>query len=195
VLTQRPNGQKTTLVWDAASNLVRTDVLASTTLGLTVQSTTFAYDALNRRAETVDARGGVTTQLYDAVSNLVGLVDASPQHNRHTMMYDALNREAVRIDPVGDRTTFAYDAGSLLVSKKDRNDRTCEYTFDALGRLAVETWKDSGGSTVNLHTFTYDPNSNTLTAGDFDGAYTFVYDALDRAVSQQDMFGKTLTYT
>jgi RHS repeat-associated protein len=194
VLTQRPNGQKTTLVWDAVSNLVRTDVLASTTLGLTVETTTFTYDALNRRAETVDARGGVTTQLYDAVSNLVGLVDASPQHNRHTMVYDALNREAVRIDPLGDRTTFAYDAGSLLVSKKDRNDRTREFTFDALGRLAVETWKDSGGATVNLQTFAYDPNSNTLTAADFDGKYTFTYDALDRAVTQQDMFGKTLTY-
>jgi YD repeat-containing protein len=41
VLTHGPNGQKTTLVWDAGSNLVRTDVLASTTLGLTAIPFTF----------------------------------------------------------------------------------------------------------------------------------------------------------
>ena len=46
--------------------------------------------------QTIDARGGVVTMLYDAVSNNTAIVD--PVGNRTTMVFDALNRLVERIE-------------------------------------------------------------------------------------------------
>jgi RHS repeat-associated protein len=48
---------------------------------------------------------------------------------------------------------------------------------------------------VNLQTFTYDANSNKLTAADYNGAYTMSYDALNRATVTKEPFGVVLTAT
>jgi len=116
--------------------------------------------------------------------------------DRTTSVFDALNREIERIDPLSQSTTFAYDAVGHLTSSTDRLDRRRDFTYDDAGRLTSEVWIASNGSTVdNRITFTYDAVGNQLTARDFDGAYTMTYDALNRAETVVNMWGKTLLFT
>src|SRR5262249_75855 len=42
---------------------------------------------------------------------------------------------------------------------------------------------------------TYDADNDLLTAANYNGNYTFTYDALDRMATQKDMWGTTLTLT
>ncbi len=92
----------------------------------------------------------------------------------------------------GNSATFAYDKISRLTSTTDRNGRVRNLNYDNDSRKTGETWLISG-STVNLLTFTFDPNNNLLTAADYHGLYTMAYDALDRMTSVQEPFGQTLT--
>jgi YD repeat-containing protein len=110
------------------------------------------------------------------------------------MVYDSLNREIQRIDPLGHSGTFAYDAASRMTSTTDRNGLVRNMTFDNLSRKTKETWVTSG-TTVNTLTFTYDAVGNEVTALDKNGAYTMVYDALNRMTSEKEPFGLVLTFT
>lgn len=67
-------------------------------------------------------------------------------------------------------------------------------THDA-GRLTNQVWKNSGGTTTNRVTYTYDNASRLLTARDTNGAYTFTYDAAGQILTQKDMWSTTLTFT
>jgi hypothetical protein len=39
------------------------------------QKTTDVFDALNRKTQTIDPRGGITTTVYDSVGNQVNVID------------------------------------------------------------------------------------------------------------------------
>jgi RHS repeat-associated protein len=68
------------------------------------------------------------------------------------------------------------------------------FHYDNADRVTAATWLSNAGVTVNLLTYTYDNNSNQLTAADYAGTVTTGYDALNRVTSQTDVFGLTLTY-
>src|SRR5262249_9209509 len=95
-----------------------------------------------------------------------------------------------------------YDAGGLLVESRDRNLRYRNMSYDALNRLAVETWS---APSPNQLTYTYDIANNLLTAAsniDTDsgggaplGTYTFTYHARNHRASQQGPYDTWLTNT
>jgi RHS repeat-associated protein len=89
---------------------------------------------------------------------------------------------------------MAYDAAGRLTSQTDASGKIINTSYDADNRKTLVTWVASG-STVNLQTFTYDANSNELTAADYNGAYTMSYDALNRATVTKEPFGVVLTAT
>ncbi|MEZ6141982.1 MAG: hypothetical protein R3B84_15555 [Zavarzinella sp.] len=64
----------------------------------------------------------------------------------------------------------------------DRLDRRTEYAYDVVGQLLTETWKNSGGSTVEEHDYLW---------YDDGGTYTFTYDDLGRVSTHAGLFGKT----
>jgi YD repeat-containing protein len=88
---------------------------------------------------------------------------------------------------------LAYDAAGRMTSSTDRLGRLRLLSYDANDRQTGETWQ-VGGSTVNTLTYTYDANANLLSAANGTGAYTFSYDALDRAQTEQEPFGLSLTF-
>ena len=94
-----------------------------------------------------------------------------------------------------DRLRTACDAASQLMSRIDRNGRTKEFGYDALGRAVGETWKSSAGTTAQLLAFAYDPASNLTDAANAAGAYSLGYDARDRAQSVAGPFGVLLSLT
>src|SRR5205807_2709836 len=141
--------------------------------------------------QTVDARGGITTLLYDAVGNNTTVLD--PVVNTTTLAFDALNRLTQQTDPFGHNGTLAYDAGSRKTSATDRLAQVQNWTFDNDNRVLTEVWKNSGGTTVNTLTYTYDAAGNELTAASNAGTYTMSYDQLNRATVTKEPFGVTLT--
>ena len=103
-------------------------------------------------------------------------------------------RQIVGIDPLGHRATTTYDAAGNVSTMTDADNREQVFHYDADNRLTAATWLSSTGMTVNLLTYTYDHDSNQLTAADASGTYSNGYDAQDRLTSQTDPLGLTLTY-
>ena len=83
-------------------------------------STRYAYDAVNHRANTINALDDVTTFLYDPVGNLLAITDA----NNHitSYEYDALNRKVRETypDSTSDTSAFIYDGVGNLTSRTIR---------------------------------------------------------------------------
>ena len=115
--------------------------------------------------------------------------------NKTQWQYDALNRQVQEIDPLSNVSTMAFDAVDRLISATDRNAQLIDYLYDLLNREIGETWFNSSGTSVNLLTFTFDPNNNLLTAANNAATDTMSYDSLDRLSTMQDPFGTLQTST
>jgi len=76
-------------------------------------TTTFGYDARNRRVSVQEPSGGVTTAVYDLADNTVNTIDALGQ--KTTYVYDALNRH--------DGGFYAGAAAGFVVDHKAQGDR------------------------------------------------------------------------
>jgi RHS repeat-associated protein len=154
-------------------------------------STTYVYDVLNRKTQTVDARGGIVTTLYDAVGNNTTVVDQVG--NTTTMAFDVLNRMTQQTAPLNHSSTMAFDALGRQTSATDRNGQVINTTYDNDNRVLTQIWKNSGDTTVNTLTYSYDSAGNELTAANGSGPYTMSYDTLNRATLTKEPFGVTLT--
>jgi len=99
-------------------------------------------------------------------------------------------------------TSYAYDALGNLVSMTDPDQHTTTYTYDLLNRLETVTQPDPDGPNgvdAPVTTYSYDPVGNLLTREDPDGSTTntttYVYDAVNRVVSETDQNAGTRSYT
>jgi RHS repeat-associated protein len=183
-----------TMIYDTAGNLLSETTGQSTTAAYAnVSTTSFAYDAKNRRIAEIDAYGvtGVQrtlTTVYDAASNVVASID--PLGNATTLAYDALNRITGQIDPLSNLSTTVYDAANNVVNRIDANGDKTTYAYDALDRLTTAT--DARGG---LTTVAYDAVGDRLTLTDPDGnVTTTAYDVLRRMTQQTDPLNHTGTY-
>jgi RHS repeat-associated protein len=195
------------VVYDATSNVVRQ-------IDERGYTTTFAYDALDRRVSVQDAGGGIATTVYDANDNVVNTIDAAG--NKATYVYDALDRrtqgidprgsvtttlydsagnETGVIDPLGNRTTFVYDALDRLTQQTDPLNKSSTFAYDAIGRMTSST--DRLGRVQN---FSYDA-ANRLTGktwvvgGSTTQRFTYTYDANDNRLTAANGAGiDTMTY-
>jgi YD repeat-containing protein len=151
----------TSTVYDAAGNVARQlDALGKTT--------TFAYDALNRRTAVTAPDGGTATTVYDAVGNVTNTID--PLGHKGTLAYDALDRKTLDIDPLSGTTTYSYDAAGNRTGLIDPVGNRSTFAFDALNRQTQET----------------DPLGRSLTVA---------YDAAGRQTSATDRLGRVKTDT
>jgi len=81
------------------------------------------------------------------------------------------------------------------IASSDRVGRTRNLAYDNADRLTSDTWKASGGSTLQTNAYTYDANGNQLTAVNGNAGYTVGYDNLNRVVSVSGPFGVTQAFT
>jgi RHS repeat-associated protein len=182
-----------TMIYDQADNLLSVTTGISSTASYDHHATTsFAYDALNRRTTEIDAFGvtGVQrtlTTVYDAASNVQAAIDALG--NATTITYDAMNRAISVQNPAGTATTV-YDAASNVVNTIDANNNKATLAYDALNRMTTST--DPLG---NVTTTVYDAASNAVSLTDPDNnTTTFVYDVLNRLTQQTDPLNHSSTY-
>ena len=163
-------GHTTTTAYDADGNV--TSVIDPLGHG----EERIEYDGLNRQTKVIDPLGGVTTTAYDADGNVTSVTDSVG--NITSKSYDADNR----LDESMTTTRsygYSYDAAAGS-SSTIRTRRTRTFAYDAADHLTTKTWYDDSHHVVNTQAFTYDASDNRLTASDFNGSYTYTYDASDR---------------
>jgi YD repeat-containing protein len=158
--------------FDAANNPVRViDLEAST---LSNSTTSYDYDALNRRTGTHDPFSQTATVVYDAADHAVDRTDRDGR--RVSAVYDALGRET-------SETWYASTGASLLGV--------------ALSGLTgvLNFWPNvTNPSPADQYTFAYDAADHRTAASNSQGSYQFTYDTLGRVQSSTDPFNLTLTY-
>ena len=119
-------------------------------------TTSYTYDAASNRKTMTDPEGGVTTYNYDTLNRLSGLTDF--QSNSFTFQYDMLSRRTLLTRPNGVNTSYSYDPLSRLLS----------------------VLHQTGGSTVDGTSYTYDAAGNRLSKTDLPGNTTsnYTYDGI-----------------
>ncbi|GAB2786016.1 LysM peptidoglycan-binding domain-containing protein [Dyella kyungheensis] len=184
-------GQQTTYVYDAASNLIETqDADLSGTEP--TRTTSYFYDADNQRIGQLDANGYLTTYAYDAA----GQVIASTAYATAT---DALLRSSGSLAQLlpatssEDRTTDTYyDAMGHTIGVLDADGYFTSYSYDSDGdnvgsmRYAVAL-SHSGAPT-------YD-DLMAQVAGQPSHQTSCVYDAFGDRISETNASGTVTQYT
>lgn len=179
-----PNDAVNRHAYDANSNHVAmTDPVGNTT--------TYAYDALNRMVRTVNAAGDTTKTTYDPVGNTATIT--YPNLNVVSNLYDAANRPIQESDSAGRVGTLTFDPAGNITSATDGNKRTMRFVYDPLNR--VLTYTDPLCETHSVcrpSVFTYDAEGNQLSTSDRNGNMeTYAYDAINRPISVTNSLGHT----
>ncbi len=99
---------------------------------------------------------------------------------------------------VGNLTEYLFDPDNsvgLMTQSIDALGRKIDYQYDADNRVTTEIWLNSGGTPTQTMIYSYDANSNELTAGNSVGTYTMAYDALNQVTGVQELWSQTLSFT
>ncbi|MFJ5986185.1 RHS repeat-associated core domain-containing protein [Lentzea sp. NPDC092896] len=157
-------------VFDPAGNVVQT----TSAQGRLV---TYGYDELSRvvqQTEKVDATKSIsTTTGYDKLGNRSRFVDGNG--NATTFTYTPWGLPESVIDPLATTFTTSYDAAGQAVATSKPGGVTTANTFDAQGRLTLQTGAGSAAPTYN-RTFGYDAAGRLAKAGGPNGDSTYRYD-------------------
>ena len=179
--TITPGDAATSYGYDAVGNrLTETEPNGNTS--------TSAYDGINRLTALTNAGGDLTRWTYDGVGNVIALT--APNGNAAATAYDALDRPSAVTDGVGAVAGYSYDAVGNRLSETDGNGHTTSHSYDALNRLVATT--DALGKATVLQ---YDAVGNLLKRTDRNSHATrSIYDAINRRVSETDALGHTTGY-
>jgi len=199
--------RSTTYLYDGAGNLLAETHGISSAMGYDHHTTTsYGYDALNRRTSVTEGFGGspsrTTATLYDAAGNVTQITDANTHVTQ--FLYDALNRKTVTIDatPAQNRTTTLYDAAGNVTSVQAPLNRQTTYAYDNVNRRTEVTEAAADTNLRRTTTTSYDAVGNvtgviyprqfgTPTLANL--RTTYLYDALNRQTSMSDLAGQVST--
>jgi RHS repeat-associated protein len=163
---------------DGNSKSWRYDVRGQLTLVETTDETgrtqTGLYDGwgdlrLVEEPSVIDGQTAQTRYAYDAVGQLVTIIDAAGNVLRN--QYDSLGRKTLEEDPDRGSTYYLYDAVGNLEQRTDARGRIVRYGYDALNRLiwkkdiatgAISTWvydQPGHGASIGRLTSVHDPSA------------------------------------
>ena len=142
---------------------------------------------MGRLVRVVDALGGETSYVYDAVGNKISQSD--PNGHTTSWTYDALDRVESRTLPGGQTEFFTYDANGNMLTQTDFNGNTSTCIYDEKNRLLEKSYAD--GSAINyIYTLTGKKSSVT----DSLGTIAYLYDLRDRMIEVSNPDGSVLSY-
>ncbi len=147
--------------------------------------TSYAYDNVNRLANTTDADNKTTSFEYDALSRTTAVVDALNQH--YQFAYDALGRQT-GMTRGGVSMSYLYDAAGNRTQRTDYNGVVTNYAYDNLNRLTTITYPS------RTATYAYDPLNNLTRATNENGSVYIGYDNRYRVSSFSDPFYYGVSY-
>ncbi|XCW06533.1 DNRLRE domain-containing protein [Streptomyces sp. HUAS MG47] len=137
----------------------------ATTADATDFVTTNQYDAIYQLTGVVDAEGDKISYEYDNVGNVVTVVDPRKNATADTTDYTAkttydLNHRVVKgTDAAGKYTTTVYDKDSLVIAATDKERNKTEVVHDERA-MPVEKKEPYEGTTVRTTKFEYDEVGN-----------------------------------
>lgn len=165
-------GNQMTYTLDAMGNRIKEEVKDPS--GQLARTRSRIYDALNRLAQDVGARGQSTRYEYDPNGNRTKVTD--PLNQSTVSSYDTLNRLIQVTDPGQGQTRYSYDGQDRLNSVTDARNLATRYSVDGLGNRISQSSPDTGTSSS-----TYDEAGNETSRIDAKGQQTrSTYDALNR---------------
>lgn len=138
---------------------------------------TYAYSPDGQLLTVKDAKGSLTTYVYDG-------------HNRKVQtLYP--DKTAVNQSSSTDYEQYGYDVSGNLITHRRRDGQTITTSYDALGRVIGRTYPNAADNTV----FTYDLLSRMLSARYANGSFevSSTYDNAGR-VTSTGTGGKTLGF-
>lgn len=148
-------------------------------------TTRIHQDAINRDTLVVDAAGGATRFVYDALY-LTKVVDPRSQSYDYTR--NALGWVTTRTDPAGAGEQYAYDANGNVREWTNRRQQSTTYTYDAVDRMLTRA---AGADTTS---FGYDPDNRWIAVSRGSSTDTVRYDEQGRPIESTTVRGGT-TYT
>jgi RHS repeat-associated protein len=213
-----PLAVTTTMIYDADGNLLsETTGQSSNPAYAHPETTSYAYDSLDRQTEVIDGYGtsaqAITTTIYDANGNVLSTID--PNGNVTSYAYDANGNQIEEIDAYGTSvattTTMIYDANGDLLSETTgqssnpayAHPSTTSYAYDANGN-EIEEIDAYGTSAAVTTTMIYDADGNLLsetTGQSSNSAYanpettSYAYDSENRQIAEIDAYGTSLQRT
>ena len=127
---------------------------------------TYAYDSLGRQYQTTDPMNHVQTTSFDADGNVTSVLDNL--NHGPTYTYGRGGELLTTVDSLSHTTTNQYDSRYRQIQTTDANGGVTQITLDAVGD----------------RTKLVDPANNTT---------TWVFDALNRPISETNALGTTTT--
>ncbi|MCW1908149.1 MAG: hypothetical protein KIH63_002280, partial [Candidatus Saccharibacteria bacterium] len=156
------------------------------------------FDALGRLTGVVenekagvvaDSQTNVTTLYrYDAVSNLVKIIDA--RNKETSFVYDLLNRQTKETNSLGNSWEYGFDAIGNMVTRKDARGNVTQFAYTANNLLAKKSYPNNTSVT-----FAYDATGNQTSMTDALGTTKNEFDLLNRITSSTNHAGQKVSYT
>ena len=171
-VTIEPDGTRTRTTKDVAGRVVKVEeynttfASCDTSVGTPYTTTTYAYDVLGNLLAVTDAKGNVST-----------------------MVYDSLSRKKSMHDPdIGD-WSYLYDANGNLTKQTDAKGQVLWFTYDTLNRRVQ---KDLGGTAPKALgsgdvRYIYD---DTVTTTNRKGRLKQMVDAATNVTFEYDVMGR-----
>jgi RHS repeat-associated protein len=126
-----------------------------------------------------------TLYTYDGNGNLASIAD--PLSHTTTNTFDALDRLVGVLDPASGITSYGFNGDGALTQVTDPRSLVTGYTVDGFGETSAIASPDTGSTSM-----TYDADGNVLTRIDARGVTaTYTYDPLNRI--KQITYSKTGT--
>jgi len=149
--------------------------------------TTYTRDAAGQQTAVMNARGAVTTTVYDAAGRTQAIDDAAG--NRTTLGYDAVGRQVSATNALGDTSTTVYDTAGRTAAGVDPLGYRTSFSYDAAGRRIAQI--DPLG---HWTTTVYDAGSQrAATVNPLGYRTTLSYDATGRQIATIDAYGNIST--
>jgi len=133
----------------------------------------------------------VTNYFYDDVGNLLSLVD--PVGNATSWVYDGLRRKIEETNDLDDTRYFEYDAVGEVIEKTDRDERVTTYEYDGVGRIVAEKWWNSTPAVIYTCEYTYDAAGRLQSVEDDAVEYSYTYDDVGRVLTETQDFADAPT--
>lgn len=197
-------GQRETYRYDLAGNLI-------SATGLDGSTTTFAYDALQRRTVVAYADGTVISTSYTPNGLPAEVTDGDVTTR---FEYDALSRQIARTDPSGQTVRSSYDpAGNRIsleslagtvqyaynangwVTSVTSADGVTRYEYNAAGELLRTDFPNSTSQILSRNNRGQIFQSESIGSSGVLERFTYTYDAAGRKASVAELSGRTVVYT
>lgn len=174
-------------------------IQAALTASAADRVTRSVFDGADRPVYAINAAGGVTRNVYDAVGNVVARTAYAKTVDISALPVAATSADIAAVlvsDPASDRTSLAvFDAAGRAVYQVDALGYVTQTVYDGIGQITSTTGFATAvmGATAAIDAASLSALLNVNPNGD--RTTSFVYDAAGNLVSTTDPLGHAEHYT